>query len=68
MSPKAINQRLIAIEDLESYFDVRNDFLTKMSKLPDLERIKNRMLNSAIRQDKKIYLIYGQHHIIRMKE
>ena len=54
MSPKAIADRLNAIEDLESASDLRKDFMVKISKLPDLERVKNRMFSLAIKQEKKI--------------
>ena len=52
----AINARLDAIEDLEMYHDLRDQFRTELRSLPDLERICAKIYGQSVRKNQTVVL------------
>mgnify|MGYP001009312251 CR=1 FL=1 len=67
LDPKAINERLDAIEELQKLGKVVTDFRTGIGKLPDLERMLTRVYSYGVRQAFKP-IMFEDISLIRLRE
>ena len=67
LDPKAINDRLDAIEDLEANSNLRDKFKNELRKLPDLERMCGRIYNYSVKKNTNAHL-FEQVGVTRLRE